>query len=54
MLRYPCNRQWRTIGLLDVEAPIFSGNRLRDDGEDVSLTHRPSFTPRKIPGTHFY
>jgi hypothetical protein len=23
------------------------------DGKVVSLTHRPPFTPRKIPGTHF-
>jgi hypothetical protein len=27
-------------------------NRLTDGGE-VSLTRRPPFTPRKIPGTHF-
>jgi hypothetical protein len=29
------------------------GNRLTDDGEVVSLTCQPPFTPRKIPGTHF-
>jgi hypothetical protein len=33
--------------------PHFLGNRLTDDGEIVSLTPRPPFTPRKIPGTHF-
>jgi hypothetical protein len=32
--------------------PHFLDNRLTDDGE-VSLTRRPHFTPRKIPGTHF-
>jgi hypothetical protein len=33
--------------------PYFLDNRLRDGGEVVSLTRRPSFTTRKIPGTHF-
>jgi hypothetical protein len=33
--------------------PHFLGNRLTDGGEVVSLTRRPAFTPRKIPGTHF-
>jgi hypothetical protein len=33
--------------------PHFLDNRLTDGGEVVSLTRRPSFTPRKIPGTHF-
>jgi hypothetical protein len=28
-------------------------SRLADVGEVVSLTRRPPFTPRKIPGTHF-
>jgi hypothetical protein len=28
-------------------------DRLTDSGEVVSLTRRPPFTPRKIPGTHF-
>jgi hypothetical protein len=28
-------------------------NWLTDGSEVVSLTHRPPFTPRKIPGTHF-
>jgi hypothetical protein len=33
--------------------PHFLGNRLTDGGEVLSLNHRPSFIPRKIPGTHF-
>jgi hypothetical protein len=33
--------------------PHFPDNRLTDGGEVVSLTRRPPFTPRKIPGTHF-
>jgi hypothetical protein len=43
-------------GPLDCETlrlPHFLDNRLTDDGEVVSLTRRPSFTPGKIPGTHF-
>jgi hypothetical protein len=28
-------------------------NRFTDDGEVVSLTRRPPFTPRNIHGTHF-
>jgi hypothetical protein len=31
----------------------FLENRLTDDGEVVSLTRRPPFTPRNIPSTHF-
>jgi hypothetical protein len=34
--------------------PHFLDNWLTDVGEVVSLTHRPPFTPRKIPGSHFY
>jgi hypothetical protein len=33
--------------------PHFLDNQLTDGGEVVSLTLRPPFTPRKIPGTHF-
>jgi hypothetical protein len=33
--------------------PHFLDNRLTDGGESVSLRRRPSFTPKKIPGTHF-
>jgi hypothetical protein len=32
--------------------PHFLDNRLTDGGEVVSLTRRPPFTSRKIPGTH--
>jgi hypothetical protein len=32
--------------------PHFLDNRLTDGGEVVSLTRRPPFIPRKIPGTH--
>jgi hypothetical protein len=39
--------------LCDVKVPTFYlHNRLTDGGE-VSLTRRPPFNPRKIPGTHF-
>jgi hypothetical protein len=34
--------------------PHFVDNRLRDGGEAVSLTRRPSLTPQKILGTHFH
>jgi hypothetical protein len=33
--------------------PHFLDNRLIDGGEVVSLMHRPPFTSRNIPGTHF-
>jgi hypothetical protein len=33
--------------------PHILDSRLTDGGEDVSLTSRPPFTPRKIPGSHF-
>jgi hypothetical protein len=33
--------------------PYFLDNWFTDGGEVVSLTRRPPFTPRKIPGTHF-
>jgi hypothetical protein len=33
--------------------PHFLDNRLTDGGEFDSLTRRPPFIPRKIPGTHF-
>jgi hypothetical protein len=33
--------------------PHFLDNRLTYGGETVSLTRRPPFTLRKIPGTHF-
>jgi hypothetical protein len=37
--------------LREVEAPTFSDIRLIHGGNVVSLTRRPLFTPRKIPGT---
>jgi hypothetical protein len=33
--------------------PHFPDNQLTDGSEVVSLTRRPPFTPRKIPGTQF-
>jgi hypothetical protein len=33
--------------------PHLLDNRLTD-GNDFSLTNRPPFTPKKIPGTHVY
>jgi hypothetical protein len=33
--------------------PQFPDNQLTDEGEVVSLTRRPPFTLRKIPGTRF-
>jgi hypothetical protein len=38
----------------DFEAPTFClDSRLTDGGKVVSLTRRPPFTPRNIPGSHF-
>jgi hypothetical protein len=33
--------------------PHFRDNRLKNGGDVVSLMRRPSFTPKKIPGTLF-
>jgi hypothetical protein len=33
--------------------PYFLDNRLTDGGKVISLTLQPSYTPTKIPGTHF-
>jgi hypothetical protein len=44
---------WWPLGLREVEAFTFSDIRLIDGGKVVSPTHRPLFTPKKIPGTHF-
>jgi hypothetical protein len=45
---YPCNTPWRSIGLWDVEVPIFSlESRLRDGGKFVSLMQRPHITPQE-------
>jgi hypothetical protein len=46
-------RQWRPLGLREVEAPTFSDIRLTDGGKVVRPMRRPLFTPRKIPGTRF-
>jgi hypothetical protein len=46
-------RPRRPLGLREVEAPTFTDTRLIDGGEVVSPTHRPLFTPTKIPGPHF-
>jgi hypothetical protein len=40
-------------GCKTARLPHFLENRHTDGGEVVSLTRRPAFTPRKIPGTHF-
>jgi hypothetical protein len=40
-------------GCVTSSHPHFLDNRFTDGGE-ASLTCRPPFTPRKIPGTHFY
>jgi hypothetical protein len=50
----PCNSPWRPLGLLDVEAPTFSRQTTHRWREVVSLKCRPPFTPRNIPGTHFF
>jgi hypothetical protein len=42
---YPCNRPWNPIGLLTSRLPHFLVSRLTDDGEFVSFTRRPPFTP---------
>jgi hypothetical protein len=34
--------------------PYFLDSRFTDGGKVVSLTRRPPFTPKKIPGTHFF
>jgi hypothetical protein len=34
--------------------PHFLDSQLTDGGVVVSPTRQPFFTPRKIPGTHFY
>jgi hypothetical protein len=40
------------LGCETLKPPHCLDNWLTDSGE-VSLTHWPPFTPRKIPGTHF-
>jgi hypothetical protein len=52
-IRLSLYRPWRPLGLREVGAPTFSDIRLTDGGKVVSLTRRPLFTPRKIPGIYF-
>jgi hypothetical protein len=47
-------RAWKPFGLREFEAPTFSDIRLIGCGKAVSLTRRPLFTPRRIPGVHFW
>jgi hypothetical protein len=46
-------RPWRPLGLRVWRSHIFR-HWLTDGDKVVSPTRRPLFTPRKIPGTHFY
>jgi hypothetical protein len=41
-------------GFVTLRVPHYLDNRLKDGGKVISVTRRPPFTPRKIPGTHFY
>jgi hypothetical protein len=41
-----------SLSVARVDAPTFSDIRLIDGGKVVSPTHRPLFTPRKVPSTH--
>jgi hypothetical protein len=47
------HRPWKPLGLQEVEDLTFSDIRFTDGGKVVSPTHRPLFTPKKIPGTDF-
>jgi hypothetical protein len=48
----PVACRWGPWGCETSRFPYFLDNRLTD-GSEVSLTRRPLFTRRKIPGTHF-
>jgi hypothetical protein len=59
---YKKNKKGKAISVTGREGPLgcetsrlpqFLDNRLTEGGKVVSLTCRPPFTPRKIPGTHF-
>jgi hypothetical protein len=54
MVKLSLYKLWRPLGLREVEAPTFSDIRLTDGGKVVSPTSPSLFTPRKIPGTHFW
>jgi hypothetical protein len=49
----PVTRRERPQGYETSRLPHFLDNQLTDGGDVVSLTLRPPYTPRKIPGTHF-
>jgi hypothetical protein len=51
-VKFSLYRPWRSLGLREIEAPIFSDIRLIDGGKFLSPMRRPLFTPRKIPGCH--
>jgi hypothetical protein len=51
---YPCNGSRSPYDCETSRFPHFLGNRFTDGGEVVSLTAGRSFTPLKIPDTHFY
>jgi hypothetical protein len=62
ILSCPYSKNGKAIPVTGREGPYscetsrlshFLDNQLTDGGEVVSLTCRPPFTPRKIPGTHF-
>jgi hypothetical protein len=40
------------LGCNTSRIPLFLDSRLTDGGEAISLTRRPSFASRKVPGTH--
>jgi hypothetical protein len=52
-VKFSLYRQWRPLGLQEVDALAFSDIWLIDGGKVVSPTCWPLFTPRKIPDTHF-
>jgi hypothetical protein len=49
----PVTRRGGPQGCETSRLPHFLDNGVTDGGEFTSLTSRPSFVPRKIPGTHF-
>jgi hypothetical protein len=49
----PVTGRQEPLGCETSRIPHFLDNWFIDGGEVVSLTRRPPFTPKKIPGTHF-